>query len=264
MCGRNIFSKFVAVKNVIMGSKKAIIIGATSGIGQEVARQLFRDGYTIGIAGRRIERLETLKQELGGSNVFVQQIDVCEEDAAEKMLALIEEMGEVSLIFLASGIGKQNAQLSPDIELATVRTNALGFTRMIGAAYRYFAEHGGGHIAAISSIAGTKGLGAAPAYSATKRFQNTYIQCLAQRARMNGNKITFTDIRPGFVDTDLLAEGGKYPLLMDKAKVAVAIVRAIHRKKRVVTIDWRYRILVFFWRLIPDCVWERMTALSVD
>jgi len=238
--------------------KRAIIVGATSGIGYEVARLLHNDGYAIGIAGRRTEKLQQLKEELG-ENVFVQQIDVCEEKASDNLLSLIEMLGGVDLIFLASGIGKQNALLSPEIELATVSTNCLGFTRMIDTAFRYFSENNnGGHIAAISSIAGTKGLGISPAYSATKRFQNTYIQCLAQLAKMNGKKITFTDIRPGFVDTDLLANSGRYPMLMDKTKVAKSIVKAIKSKKRVKIIDWRYQILVFFWKLIPDFIWERL------
>ena len=110
----------------------------------------------------------------------------------------------------------------------------------------------------ISSIAGTKGLGAAPAYSATKRFQNTYIEALAQLARMQRLNIHFTDIRPGFVDTDLLGDDKKYPLLMSPSKVATSIIRAIERRKPVCTTDIRYRILVFFWRLIPRFLWERL------
>ena len=81
----------------------------------------------------------------------------------------------MDLFFYASGIGKQNRELKEDIELATLQTNGVGFTRMIGEAYRYFASHGGGHIAAITSIAGTKGLGPAPSYSATKAMQNVYL-----------------------------------------------------------------------------------------
>ena len=67
-------------------------------------------------------------------------------------------------------------------ELATVETNAVGMTRMVGAAFHYFEVHPGqkGQIAVISSIAGTKGLGAAPAYSATKRYVNHYLECLTQ------------------------------------------------------------------------------------
>ena len=67
-------------------------------------------------------------------------------------------------------------------------------TRMTTAAYGYFAAHGGGRIAVVSSIAGTRGLGVAAADSASKRFQNPYIDSLAQLARMQGSKIRFTDI----------------------------------------------------------------------
>lgn len=128
---------------------------------------------------------------------------------------------------------------------------------MVTAAFHYFKQKGYGHIAVISSIAGTKGLGVAPAYSATKCFQNTYIEALAQLARMQHLDIHFTDIRPGFVNTDLL-KGGKYPMLMQADRVAQAIVKAIKRKKRIAVIDGRYRILVFFWRMLPRWLWERL------
>jgi len=112
----------------------------------------------------------------------------------------------------------------------------------------------------ISSIAGTKGLGIAPAYSATKRFQNTYIDALEQLSGMQKLNIRFTDIRPGFVATNLLNDGKNYPMLMQTEKVAKLIVKALNRKKRVAVIDWKYSILVFFWKLIPRCIWKRMNV----
>ena len=124
-------------------------------------------------------------------------------------------------------------------------------------AYRFFKEQGSGHLAVISSVAGTKGLGSAPAYSATKRFQNTYIDALAQLARMERLSIQFTDIRPGFVATALL-KNRKYPLLMRADSTAQHIVKALTNKKRVAIIDTRYAILVFFWQLIPRWLWERL------
>ena len=128
---------------------------------------------------------------------------------------------------------------------------------MVISAYNYFKEHGGGQLAVISSIAGTKGLGAAPSYSATKRYQNTYIEALDQLAQMEKLPIVFTDIRPGFVKTDLL-KNDKYPMLMSPQYVARKIVKAIERKKRRTVIDWRYAVLVFFWKLIPSFVWRRL------
>ena len=232
--------------------KRAIVIGASSGIGREVALQLMQQGWALGVAARRADLLESI------GAVATEQIDVTQDDAAEKLRNLIEKMGGMDLFFYASGIGKQNRDLHEDIELATMQTNALGFTRMIGEAYRYFAERGEGHIAAITSIAGTKGLGPAPAYSATKSMQNTYLQALEQLANARGLRIGFTDIRSGFVDTALLSGDFHYPMMLEPEKVAREIVCAINAKKHIRVIDWRYRLLTACWRMIPNCIWRRI------
>lgn len=237
-------------------NKKVIIIGATSGIGREVAKLYIARGFRVGIAGRRAEELEAIRKE-APQQVFTEVIDVTKEDADTHLLSLINKVGGMDIYLHSSGIGKQNPTLTPDIELKTGATNVEGFIRMVTAAYHYFAQQGHGQIAAISSIAGTKGLGIAPAYSATKCFQNTYLDALDQLAHMNRLNIHFTDIRPGFVATPLLKDDS-YPLLMKATDVASSIVKAIDKRKRTVIIDWRYRILVFFWRLIPRCIWLRL------
>ena len=237
--------------------KNAIIIGASSGIGKEVTKLLLADGWRLGIAARRVELLEEIKN-ISPSKVEIQAIDVTSEDAPQALYELIEKVGGVDLFFYASGVGNQNMELAPDIEMKTVATNGMGFTRMIGAAYRYMAEHGGGHIAVISSIAGTKGLGAAPSYSATKAFQNTYIQSLEQQSRMRELNITFTDLRPGFVNTALLGDDPKYPMLLKPEKVAREMVRAIKHRRHVWVIDWRWRIVTALWRRIPRCLWRNL------
>lgn len=236
--------------------KKAIVIGASSGMGYEVAKLLLKDGWQVGLAARRIAMLEQLKGEFP-QQVVISGIDVTEEDAPTKLNELIEKLGGVELYFHASGIGKQNPELDETIEINTVRTNALGFTQMIDTIYNYMKQHGGGNIAVISSIAGTKGLGPAPSYSATKAFQNTYIQALEQLANGHRYNIRFTDIRPGFVDTPLLS-GGSYPMLMNQQYVARKIMKAIYSKKHVKVIDWRYAILTKCWRVIPNFIWRHI------
>lgn len=237
--------------------KKAIVIGASSGIGYEVAHLLKEEGWTLGVAARREDRLQTLRQG-AEDRVKTAQIDVTLESSKEGLNQLIASIGGMDLFFYASGVGRQNRDLTEDIEMMTVQTNAVGFMRMIGEAYRYFAEHGGGHIAAISSIAGTKGLGPAPSYSATKAMQATYLQALEQLAYAQGLKICFTDIRPGFVDTDLLSGTHHYPMLMKAEPVAKAIVKAVHQKKHVCIIDWKWRLLTALWRRIPRWLWRRL------
>ena len=222
--------------------KRIIIIGATSGIGYEVAKIYWKRGYQLGLAGRRVDRLEEFRKQ-DPEHIRIKQLDVTAEDAADRLDELIRDLGGMDIFLLSSGIGNQNKYLDTSIEQATIQTNVTGFTRMVLAAYRYFSSQGGGHISVISSIAGTKGLGVAPSYSAT---------------RMEKQPITFTDIRPGFVRTDLLKDGRNYPMLMSPQYAALRIANAIDRKKRRAIIDWRYAILVFLWRLIPEWLWERL------
>lgn len=217
-----------------------------------MARLFIQRGWTVGVAARRLDLLQTI----GAADV--EQIDVTSADAPEKLMQLVDRLGGMDLFFYASGIGKQNRELTPDIELATVETNGLGFTRMIGCAYRFFAQQGRGHIAAITSIAGTKGLGPAPAYSATKAMQNVYLQALEQQANARKLDIRFTDIRPGFVDTALLSGSFHYPMMLKPQAVAREIVSAIEHHKHIRVIDWKYRILTAVWRRIPRCIWRRI------
>ena len=236
--------------------KRIVIIGATSGIGLEVAKLCIREGWRVGAAGRREEALEALRA-TAPEQVVTEPLDITHDDAPGQLARLIDKLGGMDIYLHCSGIGKRNTGLLPEIELDTLRTNGEGFVRMVTAAFGYFRANGGGHLAVISSIAGTKGRGSAPAYSATKRMQNTYIDALAQLAHMEKLGIRFTDIRPGFVATDLL-KSGKFPMLMQANQVAKSIVRALNRKKRVIVIDGRYRVVVFFWRMIPRWLWERL------
>ena len=246
-----------------MKTKKAIVMGASSGIGLEVSKLLLDEGWSIGIAARRTDLLQELKA-TAPDRVEVETIDVNSDEAEDLLLSLIAIVGGMDLFFYAPGIGKQNPTLEASIETATVTTNALGFTRMIGVAYRYMASHGGGHIAAITSIAGTMGLGPAPSYSATKAFQNTYLQALEQQAITRKLHIRFTDIRPGFVDTALLNGGKNYPLLLRKEDVAHEIMEAIRRNNHVRVIDWRWRIITALWRCIPRCIWRHLPLRVKD
>lgn len=244
---------------------KAIIVGATSGIGLAVAKQLTARGWEIGISGRRQQLLQEI-QRTNLNIIATQELDVTRPDAGDRLQTLIGKMGDIDLYFHSSGIGYQNPSLDIDKEIRTVETNALGFTRMINVAFHYFQQHPEkrGHIAVISSIAGTKGLGAAPAYSASKRFVNHYMECLTQLIHLKHiTHITLTDIRPGFVRTPLLSDGGNYPLQLDVDKVAQEIVSGLEKRKQIITIDWKYRIIVFFWRLIPRWLWVRLPIISV-
>jgi len=237
--------------------RRAVVMGATSGMGRGVAVGLLQEGYIIGVAGRRSDALEELKA-LAPQRVFTKVIDVTDEQAPAQLRELVGEMGGMDLYFHSSGFGKQNAQLDAELEKRTVLTNCYGFTQMVDAAFTYFRdEHRKGHIAVISSIAGTKGLGVSASYSATKRFDWIYLESLAQLAHIQKLNIRFTDIRPGFVSTDFIKDSN-YPMEMSPDYTVKRILRALRKGKRHATIDWRFAIVCFFWRLIPGWLWERL------
>ncbi len=244
---------------------RAIIIGATSGIGRETAVRLINEGWEVGIAGRRIDALEALKDEFGQAVHFA-AMDVTKPEATSALDVLLEEMGAPDLFFYVSGVGYQNRELDLDKEIRTVQTNCEGMVRIVDYFVNFIREHPGAysnekkaHVAVVTSVAGTAGMGTAPAYSATKKMGQTYISALCQLARMEKIPVRFTDIRPGFIATDLLDPNKKYPMLMSKAKAVDEVMKAIRRKKRVHTFDWKFRVLVFGWRLIPRWIWERIT-----
>lgn len=240
-----------------MSKRNAIVVGASSGMGREVALLLLADGWQVGVAARRADLLQEICDQYP-LQASMAVLDICDCSAGEKLADLADEMGGMDLYFHASGIGKQNPNLSPEINLRTAVTNVDGFTRMIDAAFAYMAAHGGGHIAALTSIAGTKGLGVAAAYSASKAYQNVYLQALEQLANIRRLPIRFTDVRPGFVATALLSDQHTYPMLMDPKRVAKSIVKAIKCRKHTVVIDWRYRLLTALWRRIPKALWRHL------
>ena len=249
--------------------KTAIIIGATSGIGREVARRLLESGWKVGVAGRRVERLEELKAQFGAEKVAVAQIDVTQPEAEAALEKLLAETGAPDLFFHASGIGFQNRELDVETELAMIRTHCEGMVRMVDHFINYVKASGDAYgpkrkaqIAVISSVAGTAGLGTAPAYSASKKMVSTYLSALVQLARMEHLPIRLTDIRPGFVATELLNPEKHYPMLISQEKAGRCILRGLRRKRRIIIFDWRFRLLVAFWRLIPRPLWERITWAS--
>jgi NAD(P)-dependent dehydrogenase (short-subunit alcohol dehydrogenase family) len=237
--------------------KKIVIVGASSGIGYEVARLYIEAGWQIMAAARRVERLQTLVA-LAPERVTAVALDITADDASATLLSMLGGDQKADVYFHVAGIGHNNIPLDVKTELDTVNTNSRGFVQCVATAFNFFRDNGGGHIAVVSSIAGTKGLGSAPAYSATKRMQSHYIQSLARLSKMTKANITFTDIRPGFIDTDLLADGNNYPMILPLKPAARKIYKALIRRRRKAIIDWKYWFLVQLWKGIPNWIWERL------
>lgn len=238
--------------------KNVFIMGASSGIGLELAEILASRGVKLALAARHIETMRELKGKYP-ELVEYASIDITHKDAPEKMRDLAEKAGGIDIYIHISGIGYENPGLDPEREVDIVRTNACGFARMVSAAYNYFRKAGkAGQIAAITSIAGTNGIGLLSAYSASKAFDQTYIVALRQLANKEKTGITFTDIRPGWVRTPLLKPGEAYPLEIDVDFAARRILKAIVRKEKVAVIDWRWDVISRLWRVLPDSIWTKM------
>lgn len=240
--------------------KKIIIIGASSGMGMRIATDFARAGWRVGIAARREERLKEIK-DLFPDRIEYSAFDVTADDAVSKFEDLIETIDGMDILLYAAGTGWYNPGLNLGKDEATLAVNVKGFTKIMNAAFRYFkatANVSCGRIAAITSVGGTKGLGVSAAYSASKRYQWTYLQALDQLAHSQHVNVSITDIRPGFVDTPLLEGNHNYPLLMSIDYVAPRIERAIIERRRVAVIDSRWAVVAALWRMIPNFVWPHL------
>ena len=246
--------------------EKAVIIGATSGLGWEVANRFLSQGWKLGVAGRNSAKLQELQDKYGAEQVVTATLDITEESSLEAVADLVDRLGGMDRFLHFAGVGWQNRELDPQIEMEVAKINVMGFYRMIDFAFNWFklaAARGEfdsrhkAHIVAVSSMAATRGIAIAPSYSSTKKLQATYIEALSQLAYMQQLPIDLTDIRPGFVATPIL--GYKYPCIMSVEKAGKHILHAIEKRKHVYSFDWRYRVVGFFWRLLPRRLWERMT-----
>ena len=240
-----------------MKMEKAIIIGATSGIGKSLSELLIQKGYEVGVTGRREELFQSIKTQENSRIVF-KKMDVRDLSTLESICnELVRQMGGLDLLIISAGIGEENKNLNFDIENSVIKTNIQGFTCVADWAVRYFREQGYGHLVNISSIAGIRGNGIAPSYNATKAYQINYLEGLRINVKEYGSSITITDVRPGFVDT-AMAKGEGLFWVAPVQKAAEQIVEAIKQKKKVVYITQRWKLIALLLRIVPFSILKRL------
>lgn len=240
--------------------KKVVIVGASSGIGLQLAADFALAGWRVGMAARRTEPMQALKEQYP-DRIEVAPLDVTAPDAPRRFGDLIEAIDGMDTFIYAAGTGFSDPELDDARIIRTLEVNVVGFARIVAEAYKYFratANLHQGQIAVITSVAATKGLGIAASYSASKRFQVQFIDALEQLAYTQRVNVAFTDIRPGFVRTPLLNPDRDYPMIMNTATAARLIRQAILRRKRVAVIDSRWRVANALWRLIPQRLWRHI------
>jgi short-subunit dehydrogenase len=235
-------------------NKKIIIVGATSGIGKEIALQYAMKGYIVGVTGRRNELLNELKEKFP-SQIFMQCFDVREEKNILHLQQLIDAMNGVDIFIYNAGYGEPSETLNPGIEKLVYETNVKGFVDLTAFMFNFFVQQGHGHIAATSSIASIKGLSLAPAYSASKAFMSNYMESLHMKAKKLKAKIYITDIQPGFVKTK--EAKNKQFWVASPQKAARQIIAAIAAKKWRVYITKRWWLIAQLIKYVPSSLYHR-------
>ncbi len=240
--------------NLNTSPKKAIVIGAGSGIGRAIAKKLSTEGYVVGIAGRNQETLGALQNEIQGETV-VRVIDVRDVgEAMHELRNLIMVLAGVDLIIINAGVLVQNETLAWAGEEEMIKVNAMGFAAMINVAVEYFFKKKTGCIVGISSVASHRGSGRSPSYNASKAFVSNYMEGLRQKFSLTDVKVI--DIRPGFVNTKLLHGRKGLVGIISPEIAAEKIYKVIQKRKRVAYVPGWWRVVVWFLRKIPESVYH--------
>ena len=239
--------------------KTAIVFGATSGIGKELTKLLVKDGYKVAITGRRLEKLEELKNEFP-NQVVVKQNDIQQVDEVEKVFnEIVSEFKTIDLIVQSSGVGFVNPKLNWDKQSQTILTNVYGVTKLYALSYKLFKKQQFGHLVGISSIASIRGNRSAPDYFSSKAYQKAYLESLYLKTKsIKTNKVFITDIRPGFVDTPMALGDGIF-WMVPLEKGTRQIYTAIKKKKRVAYISKRWRLIAWVLKIAPAWLLKKAT-----
>lgn len=233
----------------------AVVIGASSGIGEALARELNDAGWRVALLARRRDRLESVRLTLSADTI-VRVVDVAHAEAATALEHLIDELGGVDLVVISAGTGHNNFDLRWELEAETVGVNVLGFMAMASVAMRHFLKRGRGHLVGISSIAALRG-NAAASYAASKAFQSVYLDGLRDLAKQSGHAVVVTEVQPGGVDTAMLKPARPLPgavrrlFVASPEKAASQILRAIQKRKKHAYITKRYALVALILKLLP-------------
>jgi len=235
--------------------KKAIVVGASSGMGKELVKILVKKGYNVGITGRREHLLKELKEAHPG-RIFYKAFDIRDLSKTTKCIReLIKSLDGLDLLVLSSGVGFLNEELDTEPEFRTIDTNITAFTDIMTFTFRYFLKHPPGHLVGLTSIAALRGNKSAPAYNASKAYQLNYLEGLRQKSRKQKLKINITDIRPGFVATDM-AKGEKLFWAASPEKAAGQIYRAIRLKRKIAYVSKRWRLFALAMKIAPRWMYD--------
>ncbi len=238
--------------------KRAIVTGASAGIGWSLCLRLADAGYLVGAMARRADRLAELAA-LRPGKIIAHACDMLHHDhLVDNLNALAAKLGGMDLMIANAGVGRRNPELLIEPELETIGVNVTAFVICLDWAAARFRAQGRGHLVGISSVAAFWGNGRNPAYNASKAFDLRYLQGLNSNLRPQG--IIVTDIRPGFIATEMTAGRDDMFWVAKPEKAADQIYRAIKSRKRVAYITRRWRFMAWMMRLMPYHLYRYWTV----
>lgn len=239
--------------------KKVIITGATSGIGYGLAIEMASRGYIIGAIGRREERLKQLQAQIGEQQCFIMPLDVTDTDQASiSYNNLIEQMGGMDIMILNAGVGRDKMLPQWRSDEQIIMVNALAFAHGCHFAFEYFRKQGHGQIVGMSSIASLLASHKASAYTATKHFASNYMTGYRQKVRRIDADITITDIKPGFVESEMTQNNKSMFWVSTTEKAVKQMLNAIERKKKHFYVTKRWNLIAFAAKRVPQWLWDRI------
>ncbi len=237
--------------------RNIIIIGASSGIGRELALALGQDAAVkLGLLARRELALAELATQLP-ARCLCRKLDLAAAERGTQFEAFLREFGTVDAIIYCAGFGEINPELAWPLCRETLEVNVTGFTEIVNLAYRVLAAQGGGLLAAISSVGGLRGMENDSGYSASKSYMLRYLEGLARKARKEAVPIHVATILPGFVDTKM-AKGDTFFWMCSPAVAAGQILAGLRKRKRYIYVTRRWRLVAGILRLLPGGIYERL------
>lgn len=242
--------------------KNAILTGASSGIGADLAKELVKRGYRIGLIARRGEILDERVRELEsvGGTALALPADVTDETAIVEAVDRVRtEWGPIDLAIANAGIGIPTPAkrfVTADA-VSVIRTNVEGTFTLFGATVPRMVERGEGHFVGIASIASFRGTPGGSVYSASKAAMRAFLE--AARVELRHTNVDVTIVNPGFIETPM-TEKNKFrmPFLMKPDKAARIIAEGIERRSPELSFPLPMVLLMRLMRILPIAVFDRV------
>jgi len=243
--------------------RRAIIVGASSGIGAALARRLAGEEYTLALLARRAELLKSVCEEINTANHERRAIaythDVMKHQSVPVLLQkIIADLGGLDLFIYCAGVSHPPGLKKYDFEKdrLTMEVNVLGALAWLNPVAAMFQGMQSGQIVGISSVAGERGRVGNPAYNASKAALTCYLEAL--RNRLDRYGVNVLTVKPGFVDTDMLKGAKRTFWVVSAERTALDICQAIRKRKQDIYVPDRWRWLMLVVRNIPSVIFRRM------